>query len=57
MVKTAANLCKRICYGNKDKLMAGVIVAGYDAVDGGLLPRLFVFSPPLDRNARGFLFF
>jgi 20S proteasome subunit beta 1 len=26
---------RRLCYQNKDKLMAGVIVAGWDEVDGG----------------------
>ena len=35
LVKTAAALAKRICYTNKEQLMAGVIVAGYDEVDGG----------------------
>ena len=35
LVKTAASLAKRICYTNKEQLLAGVIVAGYDEVDGG----------------------
>lgn len=30
-VKTAANLFKDICYENKNRLMAGIIVGGYDA--------------------------
>ena len=34
-VKTAANLCQRICYNNKDNLMAGIIIAGWDPVHGG----------------------
>lgn len=34
-VKTAANICKRICYNNKDNLMAGIIVAGWDPIHGG----------------------
>ena len=33
-VKTAAHLMRRLCYDNKDRLMAGVIVAGWDPVDG-----------------------
>jgi len=33
-VHTAAHLCKLICYGNKDNLSAGIIIAGYDPVDG-----------------------
>ncbi|KAH8061810.1 proteasome subunit beta [Aureococcus anophagefferens] len=35
LVKTAANLAKRICYTNKEQLLAGVIVAGHDDADGG----------------------
>ena len=35
LVKTAANLAKRICYTNKEQLLAGVIVAGYDETAGG----------------------
>ncbi|KAJ8609348.1 hypothetical protein CTAYLR_009304 [Chrysophaeum taylorii] len=35
LVKTAANLCKRICYANKDRLLASVIVAGVDPYEGG----------------------
>lgn len=34
-VKTAAHLMKRLIYQNKDQLQAGVIVAGWDEVDGG----------------------
>jgi 20S proteasome subunit beta 1 len=33
---------QRLCYENKDNLMAGVIVAGWDPVDGGS-----VYSIPL----------
>ena len=35
LVKTAASLAKRICYTNKEQLLAGVIVAGYDETAGG----------------------
>ena len=35
LVKTAAALCKRICYTNKDALLAGIIVGGVDPVNGG----------------------
>jgi len=34
-VKTAAHLVANIIYKNKDALSAGIIVAGWDAVDGG----------------------
>jgi 20S proteasome subunit beta 1 len=34
-VKTAAHLMRRLCYENKDQLLAGVIVAGWDSVEGG----------------------
>lgn len=41
-IQTAANLFKMIAYNNKDNLMAGLIVAGYDEKRGGQ-----VFSIPL----------
>jgi 20S proteasome subunit beta 1 len=34
-VHTAANVFKKLCYNNKDNLMAGIIVAGWDKRDGG----------------------
>ena len=34
-VKTAAHLMRRLIYNNKDQLQAGVIVAGWDPVNGG----------------------
>merc|ERR1712190_283543 len=41
-VNTAANLFKLIAYQNKDRLMAGLIVAGWDEKRGGQ-----VFNIPL----------
>merc|ERR1711879_794019 len=41
-VQTAANLFKLIAYNNKDNLMAGLIVAGFDEKRGGQ-----IFSIPL----------
>ncbi len=41
-VKTVATLMQKICYENKDRLMAGVIVGGWDPYDGGQ-----VFEVPL----------
>lgn len=41
-VLTAANLFRSMCYSNKDRLLAGIIVAGWDPVNGGQ-----VFSIPL----------
>jgi 20S proteasome subunit beta 1 len=33
-VSTTARLFKQMCYANKDRLMAGIIVAGWDEADG-----------------------
>jgi len=35
LVSTAAHLMRKIAYQNKDNLMAGIIIAGWDPVDGG----------------------
>jgi len=35
LVKTAATVFRDLCYSNKDKLMAGIIVGGYDEKEGG----------------------
>ncbi len=34
-VKTVANLMRTICYENKDSLLAGLIVGGWDPYEGG----------------------
>jgi 20S proteasome subunit beta 1 len=34
-VKTAASLFQELCYTNKDRLLAGIIVAGWDKYEGG----------------------
>jgi 20S proteasome subunit beta 1 len=34
-VASAAHVFRGMCYKNKDRLMAGIIVAGWDAVEGG----------------------
>ena len=36
-VATAAKLMRTICYENKDRLLAGLIVAGWDPVEGGVV--------------------
>eukprot|EP00040_Diaphanoeca_grandis_P025725 m.142973 g.142973 ORF g.142973 m.142973 type:complete len:225 (+) comp30284_c0_seq1:137-811(+) len=41
-VATAAAVFKKMCYENRDKISAGIIVAGYDKYKGGQ-----VFSVPL----------
>ncbi|KAK7254876.1 proteasome subunit beta [Aureococcus anophagefferens] len=43
---------KRICYTNKEQLLAGVIVAGHDDADGG---SVYVI-PPAARAALPFAF-
>ena len=35
MVKVAANTFKEILYKYRDQLMAGIIVAGWDKINGG----------------------
>jgi len=34
-VKTCANLMRKICYNNKDRMMAGMICGGWDPYLGG----------------------
>ena len=34
-VRTVANLMRKICYNNKDNLMAGLICGGWDPYEGG----------------------
>lgn len=36
-VKTAAHIMRRLCYENKDQLMAGVIIAGWSKSEGGVV--------------------
>eukprot|EP01121_Diplochlamys_sp_Union-15-3_P014625 TRINITY_DN4687_c0_g1_i1.p1 TRINITY_DN4687_c0_g1~~TRINITY_DN4687_c0_g1_i1.p1 ORF type:complete len:232 (-),score=48.40 TRINITY_DN4687_c0_g1_i1:23-718(-) len=42
LVSTAASLVQQLCYNNKDRLLAGMIVAGWDEMKGGQ-----VYSIPL----------
>jgi len=35
LVKTVAHMFKQLCYDYRDQLMAGIIVAGWDKVNGG----------------------
>lgn len=34
-VETCANLVRKICYNNKDRMMAGMICGGWDPYEGG----------------------
>ena len=34
-VKTCANLMRKICYNNKDRMLAGMICGGWDPYEGG----------------------
>jgi len=36
-VPTAANILNQVCYGNKNHLMAGMICAGWDERNGGVV--------------------
>ena len=35
LVNTCASLFQRLCYNNKDNLLAGLIIAGWDRKQGG----------------------
>jgi 20S proteasome subunit beta 1 len=35
LVKTAAALAQQICYNNKEHLLAGLIIGGWDPINGG----------------------
>jgi len=35
LVKTAATCFQSVCYNNKDRLLAGIILAGWDSLHGG----------------------
>ena len=35
LVKAAAKMARGLCYENKDRLLAGMIIAGWDPVEGG----------------------
>lgn len=49
-VETAANLFQMICYGNKDGLMAGLIVAGWDKEKGGQVFALPIGGALMERE-------
>ena len=34
-VKVAANVFRELCYQNRDSVSAGILVAGWDKVNGG----------------------
>ena len=34
-MKTCANLMRKICYNNKDRMQAGLICGGWDPYEGG----------------------
>jgi len=57
LVKTAANLFKELVYKNKDRLLAGIICAGWDRVNGGTVWYVFrqkkIRFTPCHRTLRG----
>lgn len=46
-VKVAAHLFHSLSYGNKDRLTAGIICAGWDPVEGGVVYSIPVYSGAL----------
>uniref|UniRef100_A0A7S4B6S7 proteasome endopeptidase complex n=2 Tax=Chrysotila carterae TaxID=13221 RepID=A0A7S4B6S7_CHRCT len=48
-VATAASFFQRLCYSNKDMLMAGMICAGWDSVKGGQVYALPIGGALLER--------
>ena len=46
LVKTVAHMFKQLCYDYRDQLTAGIIVAGWDKVNGGQVshPPTYSFS-------------
>eukprot|EP01084_Bolivina_argentea_P166803 289569_1 len=49
-VKTAAHITKKLCYENKDALMAGMIIAGWDPSKGGSVYEIPLGGTLLKRN-------
>ena len=41
LVKTAAYLAKSIIYNNRERLLASLMVAGWDKTSGGQVNKLF----------------
>lgn len=56
-VKTCATLMQKICYENKDKLMAGIIIGGWDPYDGGQVFEIplggVLMAPPFAMGGSG----
>ncbi|CAG0918759.1 unnamed protein product [Notodromas monacha] len=44
LVKMAANVIHDICYNNRDKLLAGIICAGWDPKEGGQFMKSLIFG-------------
>ena len=49
-VKVAASLFREMCYSNKNMLMAGILVAGWDAVKGGQVYSIPIGGAILERD-------
>merc|ERR1719482_2444451 len=49
-VETAANLFRELCYNNKNMLMAGILVAGWDDVKGGQVYSIPIGGAMLERD-------
>ena len=48
-VQTAANVFRELCYTNKNMLMAGILVAGWDPIKGGQVYSIPVGGAILER--------
>ena len=49
-VKVAAHLFKSMCYGNKDRLTAGIICGGWDPEEGGQVYSIPAYSGAMIRQ-------
>ena len=48
-MQTAANVFRELCYTNKNMLMAGILVAGWDPIKGGQVYSIPVGGAILER--------
>ena len=44
LVKTVANIFRKICYANRDQMTAGIICAGWDKREGGQVMMMMMMT-------------